>query len=77
MAHLLELELKGCVGTECELWFVKAVLTTAKRVRKVTVNFNPQYCCKPQGKLDPYELVLVSEGMWTSHREKHKLTCLR
>ena len=37
MDHLQEVELSGLTGTDCELWFMKAVLTSAKGLRKVAV----------------------------------------
>ncbi|RLN13437.1 hypothetical protein C2845_PM09G03490 [Panicum miliaceum] len=76
MAHLQEVELTGLTGTDCEVWFMKTVLASAKGLFKVAISFNP-YCWQHQGKMDAFERMLLDEGMWTSHRDTHMLTCLR
>ncbi|CAN6179217.1 unnamed protein product [Urochloa humidicola] len=74
MAHLQEVEVTGLTGTDCELRFMKTVLASAKRLHKVDVSFYPE--CQHQDKMDAFERMLLGEGMWTSHRGEHKLTCL-
>ncbi|OEL32762.1 hypothetical protein BAE44_0006218 [Dichanthelium oligosanthes] len=75
MAHLQEVELTGLTGSDCELWFMKAVLTSAKRLRKVAISFNRN--CRHTNKMDTFERMLLDEGMWTSHRDKFMLnTCM-
>ncbi|PUZ62085.1 hypothetical protein GQ55_4G329400 [Panicum hallii var. hallii] len=76
MAHLQEVELTGLTGTDCEVWFMKTMLASAKGLFKVAISFNP-YCWQHQGKMDAFERMLLDEGMWTSHRDTHMLTCLR
>ncbi|CAN6233567.1 unnamed protein product [Urochloa humidicola] len=76
MAYLQELELTGFTGTDCELWFIKAILISAKSVRKVALSFN-QDCCQHQDKMDAFERMLLGGGMWTFYRDTHRLTCLR
>ncbi|CAL5036925.1 unnamed protein product [Urochloa decumbens] len=75
MDHLQEVELTGLTGTDCELWFMKTMLASAKRLCKVAISFNP--CCwQHPGKMDAFERMLVDEGMLVSHRDTHTLTCL-
>ncbi|CAN6172637.1 unnamed protein product [Urochloa humidicola] len=74
MAHLQVVELTGLTGTECELWFMKAVLTSAKGLRKVAVSFNSK--CEQhevEDKMNAFESMLHEEGMMTSHREEFML----
>ncbi|KAF8698159.1 hypothetical protein HU200_035674 [Digitaria exilis] len=68
MAYLLELELTGFTGTDCELWFMKSVLRTAKRVRKVVLSFNKSLRGH-QVKMDAFQSMLFNEGMWASHHD--------
>ncbi|CAN6190839.1 unnamed protein product [Urochloa humidicola] len=68
MAHLQAIELIGLTGTDCELWFMKAVLTSARGLRKVAISFDPK-CVQHEGKMDAFESMLHDEGMQTSHRE--------
>jgi hypothetical protein len=72
MDHLQEVELSGLTGTDCELWFMKAVLTSAKGLRKVAVSFNPK-CRQHQGKMDAFKRMLLDEGMQTSHPDAFML----
>ncbi|KAG2604376.1 hypothetical protein PVAP13_4NG058466 [Panicum virgatum] len=76
MAYLVEVELTGLTGTDCEVWFMKTILTSAKGLFKVAISFNP-YCWQHQGNMDAFERMLLDEGMWTCHRDTHMLTCLR
>jgi hypothetical protein len=46
VTHLQEIELTGLSGTDCELWFMKAVLTSAGGPRGVAATFNPK-CRQP------------------------------
>ncbi|KAJ1258152.1 hypothetical protein BS78_10G052500 [Paspalum vaginatum] len=50
MTHLQEVEFTGLIGTECELWFMKDMLASATKIRKVAINFNPK-CWQHQSKL--------------------------
>ena len=75
MAYLVEVELTGLTGTDCEVWFMKTMLTSAKGLFKVGISFNP-YCWQHQGNMDAFERMLLDEGMRTSCRDKFKLTCL-
>ena len=72
MDHLQEVELSGLTGTECELWFMKAVLRSAKGLRKVAITFNPK-CWQYQGKMDAFKRMLLDEGMQTSHPDAFML----
>ncbi|XP_039841552.1 uncharacterized protein LOC120701803 [Panicum virgatum] len=72
MTDLQEVELTGLTGTDCELWFMKAVLTSAGGLRKVAATFNPK-CKQPERKMDAFESMLLDQGMWTSHREAFTL----
>nr|TKW20094.1 hypothetical protein SEVIR_4G062900v2 [Setaria viridis] len=74
MAHVQEVELTGLTGTDCELWFMKAMLASAAGLCKVAISFNPQ-CGQHLGKMDAFERMLLDEGMLTSHREALMLTC--
>ena len=76
MAYLVEVELTGLTGTDCEVWFMKTMLASAKGLFKVGISFNP-YCWQHQGNMDAFERMLLDEGMWTCHRDTHMLTCLR
>lgn len=76
MDHLQEAELTGLIGTDCELWFIEAMLASAKRIRKVVISFNACYR-ESRGKMDAVERLLVGAGMWPSHRDTFKLTCVR
>ncbi|CAL5051203.1 unnamed protein product [Urochloa decumbens] len=76
MAYLQELELTGFTGTECELWFIKAILTSTKSVSRVAISFNKD-CCQHQDKMDAFEQMLLGGGMQTSYRDTHRLTCLK
>lgn len=74
MAHLQVVELIRLAGTDCELWFMKAVLTSARgRLRKVDIHFNP-LCQQRGGKMDQFERMLLDEGTSTSRREEFRLT---
>ncbi|CAL5046168.1 unnamed protein product [Urochloa decumbens] len=68
MAHLQVIELIGLIGTDCELWFMKSILTSARGLRKVAVSFDPK-CVQHEGKMDAFESMLHDEGMQTSHRD--------
>ncbi|KAJ1258155.1 hypothetical protein BS78_10G052800 [Paspalum vaginatum] len=72
MTHLLELEFTGLTGTDCELWFMKVVLASAKRLCKVAISFHTK-CWQYQDKMDAFERMLLEEGMWTSHRDTFML----
>ncbi|KAJ1263828.1 hypothetical protein BS78_09G216700 [Paspalum vaginatum] len=75
IAHLLELELTGLRGTDCELWFMKAVIASAKRLHKVAISFHPK-CWEHQDNMDAFERMLLDEGMWISYRDTFTLnTC--
>ncbi|CAL5051206.1 unnamed protein product [Urochloa decumbens] len=80
LAHLKEIELTGLTGTDCELWFMHVVLASAKRLCKVAISFNREcwqrQCCQVEGMMDTFERVLLDEGMQTSCRVEHKLTCI-
>ncbi|CAN6214980.1 unnamed protein product [Urochloa humidicola] len=80
LAHLKEIELIGLSGTDCELWFMQATLASAKRLCKVAISFNRECWqrqhCQIEDKMDTFERVLLDEGMQTSCRVEHKLTCL-
>ncbi|CAL5051211.1 unnamed protein product [Urochloa decumbens] len=68
MAHLQVIELIGLIGTDCEIWFMKSILTSARGLRKVSVSFDPK-CVQHEGKMDAFESMLRDEGMKTSHRD--------
>ncbi|CAL5036931.1 unnamed protein product [Urochloa decumbens] len=68
MAHLQVIELIGLIGTDCELWFMESILTSARGLRKVAVSFDPK-CVQHEGKMDEFESMLHDEGMQTSHRD--------
>ncbi|CAN6190815.1 unnamed protein product [Urochloa humidicola] len=72
MAHLQVVELTGLTGTECELCFMKAILTSAKGLRKVALSFNSK-CEQHEDKMNAFESMLHKEGMMTSHREAFML----
>ena len=76
MDHLQEAEFTGFAGIDCELWFIEAMLASAKRIHKVAISFNPYYRLPP-GKIDVFERLLLGGGMWTSHRDTYTLTCIR
>ncbi|WVZ82404.1 hypothetical protein U9M48_029670 [Paspalum notatum var. saurae] len=76
MSHLQEVEFTGLIGTECELWFMKDMLASARGIRKVAIHFNPK-CWQHQAKMDAFERMLLDQEMWTSHRGAFKLTCLK
>jgi hypothetical protein len=75
MSHLLEVELTGLTGIDCELWFMKAVIASAERLRKVDISFNPK-CWQHECKMDAFERRLLDEEMRTSRRDKFMLTSL-
>ncbi|CAL5051214.1 unnamed protein product [Urochloa decumbens] len=76
MAHLQVVELTGLTGTECELWFMKAVLTSARGLRKVAISFNSK-CEQHEDKMNAFDSMLHEKGMRTSHREAFMLnTCM-
>ena len=75
MAHLQEVELTGLTGIDCELWFMEAVIASARRLRKASISFNTE-CWQHECKMDAFERMLLDEGMRTSCRDKFKLTCL-
>uniref|UniRef100_K3Y6Z1 F-box domain-containing protein n=1 Tax=Setaria italica TaxID=4555 RepID=K3Y6Z1_SETIT len=37
LAHLQDVELKGLIGTDCELWFMQSVLWSAREVQEVAI----------------------------------------
>lgn len=74
MAQLQEVEFTGLTGTDCELWFMAAILASAKRLRNVAIRFNKK-CGEHPGKIDAFEHMLLDEGMLTSYRDKHLLRC--
>ncbi|KAL6603630.1 hypothetical protein ACP70R_043991 [Stipagrostis hirtigluma subsp. patula] len=74
--YLEEVELTGLTGIDCELWLMEAVMSSATRLRKVAISFNPD-CLQDQGKMDAFERLLTSGGMWTYHRDIPRLTCLK
>ncbi|KAJ1296991.1 hypothetical protein BS78_01G344200 [Paspalum vaginatum] len=76
MSHLQEVEFAGLIGTECELWLMKAMLASANRLHKVAISFNPEFC-QNEDKVDAFQRMLLYEGMWTSHRGPFKLTSLK
>ncbi|KAJ1254307.1 hypothetical protein BS78_K091300 [Paspalum vaginatum] len=76
MSHLQEVEFTGLTGTDCELWLMKAMLTSAKKLHKVDISFHPDFC-QNKGKIDAFEHMLHGEGMWTSHRDTLKLIVFR
>ncbi|XP_034605032.1 uncharacterized protein [Setaria viridis] len=43
LAHLQDVELKGLIGTDCELWFMQSVLWSAREVQEVAISFYPDY----------------------------------
>lgn len=75
MGHLQEAEFTGLIGIDCEVWFIKAMLASAKRLQKVAISFNPYWL--PRGKMDAFERLLLGGGMWTSHRDTYTLRCIR
>ncbi|CAL5036922.1 unnamed protein product [Urochloa decumbens] len=54
--HLQEVELRGLTGVDCELWFMKAVFTSARGLRKVAVSFYPT-CWQHEDKMDAFERI--------------------
>nr|CAB3469779.1 unnamed protein product [Digitaria exilis] len=76
MVHLQEVELTGLTGVDCELWFMEEVLASAKILGKMTIRFHKE-CCQHKGSMDAFQRLLLDEGMWTSRREEHMITCLK
>jgi hypothetical protein len=72
MAHLKRVELTGLSATE--LWFAKAMLASAKRLRMMTISFTAE-CWKQKHKMAAYKQMLHDEGMTTSHSGEFTLTC--
>jgi hypothetical protein len=72
MAHLKRVELTGLSATE--LWFVKAMLASAKRLCMMTISFTAE-CWKQKHKMAAYKQMLHDEGMTTFHSGEFTLTC--
>jgi hypothetical protein len=72
MAHLKRVELTGLSATE--LWFAKAMLASAKRLRMMTISFTAE-CWKQKHKMAAYKQMLHDEGMTTSHSGEFTFTC--
>ena len=73
MTDLQEVELTGLTGTDCELWFVNAVLASARGLHSVDIGFNPK-CWQHESKMDAFVRKLLDEGMRASHRGTHTIT---
>ncbi|KAJ1272796.1 hypothetical protein BS78_06G229000 [Paspalum vaginatum] len=64
LVHLQEVELKGLIGSACELRFIQFVLAGAKELQKVTLSSNPEYWWLQRNK-DAFKLVpLQGNEIW-------------
>jgi hypothetical protein len=64
LVHLKEVEFKGLRGTDCELWFMQFVISSAIDLEKLAVSFNGEY--RPEDRNEAFDLTsLVGDGVWT------------
>lgn len=64
LVHLQEVEIKGLIGTDCELRFIQYLLKGAEELQKLTLSSNPGYFLKSH-KDAAFKLVsLLGSEMW-------------
>ncbi|CAL5030045.1 unnamed protein product [Urochloa decumbens] len=64
LAHLKEVEFKGLRGTDCELWLMQSVISSARDLQKLAVSFSPNY--RSEDRSEAFDITsLVGDGVWT------------
>ncbi|CAN6229552.1 unnamed protein product [Urochloa humidicola] len=65
LPHLKEAKFTGLVGTECELRFIKSMLTSTTQLQKVTIRFDREYNLS-MNRVNAFERIqMVEGGTWT------------